>query len=280
MTSHDLKTFFVTEVASGFGNAFANAAFDMGHRVIGTLRDEAAVASFEALAPGRAIGRIVDLTQEHSTAALIDAIEREIGPIDVVINNAGATHEGLLEESSLDEVRRQFDAGVFGAIAVMKGVLPHMRVRRAGHILNITSTGGMVALPGLSVLHGSKFALEGFSEAVGKEVAAFGIRVTTVESGCLPSDWTGLPAVRAERTISDYDAILDPVCAARARRARSQPRHPEKDALAVLAVVDAADPPSHLLLGNDAIVAVRAKVENLLAEINRWETLSRSTDRA
>jgi short-subunit dehydrogenase len=146
----------------------------------------------------------------------------------VLINNAGYGHEGTLEESSMDELRRQFEVNVFGAVAVMKAVLPFMRQRRNGRIINITSMGGLMTMPRLSYYHGSKFALEGISGALGKEVKSFGIFVTAVEPGMFRTDWAGRSMVRSSRSITDYDAVFDPIRAARAARSGQQPGHPAK----------------------------------------------------
>ncbi len=164
------KTLLITGVSTGFGRALSEAALAKGYRVVGTVRNAAAKAAFEALKPGQAFARLLDVTDTAAIAPLVAEIERSVGAIDVLVNNAGYGFEGILEESTLDEVRQQFDVNVFGAIAMMQAVLPFMRKRRSGRILNITSMGGYVTFPGISVYHGSKFALAGMSESVAKEV--------------------------------------------------------------------------------------------------------------
>ena len=163
------KTFLITGVSSGFGRALAEAALNDGHRVIGTVRNEPDQQKFEALGKD-AHALILDVTDTQAIAPAVAEVEKTIGAIDVLVNNAGYGHEGILEESSIDDLRRQFEVNVFGAVAMIQAVLPFMRKRRAGHILNITSMGGIITLPGLSYYHGSKFALEGISESLGKEV--------------------------------------------------------------------------------------------------------------
>jgi short-subunit dehydrogenase len=196
----------------------------------------------------------------------------------VLVNNAGYGHEGTVEESSLDELRQQFEVNVFGAVAVTKAVLPFMRTRRQGHILNITSMGGIVTFPGLGYYHGSKFALEGISEALGKEVASFGIHVTAVEPGGFRTDWAGRSMVRAPQTIADYAPVMGPLREARMARSGKQAGDPVKAARAMIQVTEAAHPPAHLLLGPDAVKVVREKLDALQEEIKAWETLSMSTD--
>jgi len=272
------KTFLISGVSSGLGKALAEGALHAGHRVVGTLRDEAARSAFDSLLPGRSFGVLLDVTNFASIGTMIDRIEQEIGQIDVLVNNAGYGHEGVVEESSIEDLRRQFEVNVFGAVALMKEVLPYMRKRRAGHIINITSMGGIITMPGLAYYHGSKFALEGISESVGKEVKGMGIHVTAVEPGSFRTDWAGRSMRRAARTIPDYDEIFDPIRKRRQDYSGHQLGDPSKAALAMLALVDSDSPPSHLLLGSDALKLVRQKLDLLSSEIDMWEQLSLSTD--
>jgi NAD(P)-dependent dehydrogenase (short-subunit alcohol dehydrogenase family) len=272
------KLIFITGVSTGFGRAIAEAALAAGHRVAGTLRNEADLAEFKRLSPDRAHGLILDVTDTAAIAPAVAAIENDFGAIDVLINNAGYGHEGILEESPLDDIRRQFEVNVFGAVAMMQAVLPAMRRRRSGHIINITSMGGLMTLPGISVYHGSKFALEGISESLGKEVQSFGIHVTAVEPGAFRTDWAGRSMVRAERGVSDYDAVFDPIRQRRQAISGKQPGDPVKAAHAILQLIAAAKPPAHLLLGTDAVKFVSEKLTALQAEIAEWKALSLSTD--
>ncbi len=277
-SSSPQRTWFITGVSTGFGRALAQEALAAGHHVVGTLRDEAARAAFDALQPGRSFGHLLDVTRHDEVERVVAEVEAGVGAIDVLVNNAGYGHEGTLEESSLDEVRRQFEVNVFGAVAVAKAVLPFMRARRRGHILNITSMGGIVTFPGLGIYHGSKFALEGLSEALGKEVASFGIRVTAVEPGGFRTDWAGRSMVRAPQSIADYAPVLGPMREARLARSGKQAGDPVKAARAMLRIVEAPTPPAHLLLGSDAVKAVREKLAALQEELSAWESLSLSTD--
>jgi len=208
----------------------------------------------------------------------VAGVEREIGPVDILVNNAGYGHEGLFEESSLADLRRQFAVNVFGPAALMKAVLPYMRARRHGHIVNITSVGGFVAFPGMSLYHGSKFALEGLSESVAQEVQGLGVHVTAVAPGGFRTDWAGRSMVRSPRSISDYDALFDPLRARRAERSGKQIGDPRKAALAILRLVDDPNPPMHLLLGADALAHVRKRMGALDADMVRWEEVTTSTD--
>ena len=273
------RTLLITGVGSGFGRALAQEALSAGHRVVGTVRSTEAKLAFEALDPsGRAVGRVLDVTDFDAIGEIVTGIESSVGPVDVLVNNAGYGHEGVMEESPLDEMRRQFDVNVFGAVAMIKAVLPFMRRRRRGHILNITSMGGFITMPGITYYCGSKFALEGISEALGKEVSALGIAVTAVAPGSFRTDWAGRSMVRTPRTIPDYDALFDPIRQARAEKSGKQLGDPAKAARAMLAVIDSDTPPAHLLLGSDALRLVREKLAAMAAEVDQWEAVSRSTD--
>jgi len=272
------KIILITGVSSGFGRALAQEALTQGHTVVGTVRSVAAKSKFEALAPGSAFGRVLDVTDFDAIDGVVAEIEQSVGPVDVLVNNAGYGHEGIMEESPLSEMRRQFDVNVFGAVAMMKAVLPFMRGRRRGHILNITSMGGYITMPGIAYYCGSKFALEGISETLGKEVAPLGIAVTAVAPGSFRTDWAGRSMARTPRSIADYDALFDPIRQAREQKSGKQLGDPLKAARAMLAVIEAPNPPAHLLLGSDALKLVRDKLEASSASIDEWETLTVSTD--
>jgi NAD(P)-dependent dehydrogenase (short-subunit alcohol dehydrogenase family) len=271
------KTFLITGVSSGFGRALAEAALRNGHSVAGTVRKEGDRADFEKLGRG-AHAVILDVTNTDQIAPAITAIEKDIGAIDVLVNNAGYGHEGILEESSIDDLRRQFEVNVFGAVAMIQAVLPAMRRRRAGHILNITSMGGIITLPGLSFYHGSKFALEGISEALGKEVRDLGIHVTAIEPGGFRTDWAGRSMVRAARSITDYDELIEPIRKRRMELSGWQVGDPAKAAQAMLKVALSDNPPAHLLLGSDAVRLVDEKLKSLRADFDAWKSVSLSTD--
>jgi len=185
------KVFLITGVSSGLGNAFAQGALAAGHRVIGTLRSAQAASAFTAHPSGRALGVLLDITDQVAIPNAVAGAEKHLGPIDVLVNNAGYGLEGILEGTTLEEVRKQFDANVFGAVGMMKAVLPGMRARRSGRIVNVTSMGGFITMPGITAYCGSKFALEGISEALGKEVKPLGIHVTALAPGQFRTDWAG-----------------------------------------------------------------------------------------
>lgn len=272
------KTILITGVSSGFGQALAREALAMGHRVIGTVRTPDALQAFEALDTQRAFGYLLDVTNVERINEVAAEIESAVGPIDVLVNNAGYGHEGILEESPLAEMRRQFEVNVFGAVAMIKAVLPGMRQRRCGQIINITSMGSFITLPGISYYCGSKFALEGISETLSKELAPFNIHVTAVAPGSFRTDWAGRSMVRTPRSIPDYDALFEPVRKTRKEKSGHQLGDPVKAANAMLELIESQNPPAHLLLGSDALRLVRQKLEALGKEIEQWENLTRSTD--
>jgi NAD(P)-dependent dehydrogenase (short-subunit alcohol dehydrogenase family) len=252
------RNFLITGAGSGLGRALASAALSSGYSVIGTVRSEAARQEFGAMDSARARAIVLDVTNFAAIGPEVARAERDIGPIDVLVNSAGYGHEGTLEESPLEEMRRQFDVNVFGAVAMIKAVLPFMRERRRGHIVNITSMAGYVGLAGIPYYAGSKFALEGISEVLANEVRGFGIKVTAVAPGSFRTDWAGRSMVRSPRSISDYDLLFDPVRQARAEKSGKQSGDPARAARAL----------------------VREKLESLEREIDAWESTTRSTEYA
>lgn len=272
------KTIFITGVSSGLGNALAQEALAAGHRVIGTVRSEAALRAFEALCVDHAHGVILDITDFARIDSVVAAIEATHGPVDVLVNNAGYGHEGIFEESPLEEMRRQFDVNVFGAVAVTKAFVPYFRKRRTGHILNITSMGGTITMPGIAYYCASKFALEGISDTLSKELLPFNIFVTAVAPGSFRTDWAGRSMQRTPRSIADYDASFDPVRKAREEKSGKQLGDPRKAAQAMLQVIASPIPPAHLLLGSDALGLVRDKLNRTAREIDQWEALTLTTD--
>ncbi|MEV7471122.1 oxidoreductase [Streptomyces kronopolitis] len=272
------KNWLITGVSTGLGRAFAQAALAAGHTVVGTVRSEEDLRAFEGLKPGYARGRILDVTDDHAVSDVITEAERGIGPLDVVIANAGYGLEGTFEETALAEVRRQFEINVFGAAATLQAALPHMRRRRRGHLMAVTSMGGLMAVPGMSAYCGSKFALEGILEALGKEVAQFGIHVTAIEPGSFRTDWAGRSMTRAARTIDDYDELFDPIREARKKASGNQLGNPAKAGEAVVRIASVDQPPAHLVLGSDALRLVTTARAAVDEDIRAWQTLSRTTD--
>jgi len=276
MTLSSSKTFLITGVSSGLGRAFAAGALAAGHAVVGVVRLPEDANAFAAKGD-RAYPLVLDVTDFDAAPAAVAQAEAAAGPIDVLVNNAGYGHEGILEESSIAELERQFAVNVFGPVAMMKAVLPGMRERRRGRIVNVTSMGGFITMPGISFYCGSKFALEGISESLGKELKGLGVHVTTLAPGQFRTDWAGRSMQRTPRSIPDYDAVMDPIRAGRKARSGHQSGDPAKAAQALLTLVDSDNPPTRLFLGEDALDLVGQKLETMRAEMKAWEDVSRST---
>ena len=272
------KTFFITGVSGGLGLAFAKDALTAGHRVVGTVRNPDQATTFTELAPDRAFARLLDVTDDAGVVATVDEVESTIAPIDVLITNAGYGFEGTVEESSMGDLRRQFDVNVFGTVATVKAVLPYMRQRRRGHIVTISSMAGLSALPGVSFYGASKFAIEGFSGSLAQEVASLGIHVTVLALGSFRTDWAGRSMVRAPRSIPDYDAVFDPIRAARSAKSGNQTGDPAAAARALLTVLESPNPPVHLVLGPDALRVLEQGRQSFQTDLDAWMGFTTSTD--
>lgn len=262
-----MKTILITGVSTGLGRSIALEALARGHRVIGTLRKERQRAEFEMLEPGRSIGRILDVTDQDAIKPLVQDIEKEFGAIDILINNAGYGLRGIIEELDLDALRQQYDVNVFAPVALIQAVLPSMRERRSGHIVNMVSMGGIIAFPNLGAYNSSKFAFLGINESLEQEVKSLGIKVTAIMPGVYRSDWASRSQAQTESKIADYDAITG-----------ADPDMPWGDPTALgrvtLDAIEMDEPPEHLLVGPVALDLVRKRLAKWTAEIDRWEELS------
>ncbi len=273
-----MSLWFITGVSSGFGRSLAETLLKKGHKVAGTVRNAEAKTAFEKLKPGETYAVLMDVTDEIAVKRGVAEIEDKFGPIDVLVNNAGYGLEGAVEEATLAQVRHQFEVNVFGAVSVIQAVLPFMRKRRAGHIVNITSMGGLATFAGVGIYSGSKFALEGISEALAQEVKHLGIKVTIVEPGSFRTDWAGRSMVHIEKPIADYEPSAGVYRKMVVERNGRQKGDPHKAAEAIILAVESPEPPLHLILGPDALNLVGAKLGALQAEILKWASVSTSTN--
>lgn len=271
------QTWFITGVSTGFGLELAKLALEQGHTVAGTARRPNDLAAFEALAPGRAHAFHLDLTEADRIAPTVAQVIERLGHVDVVVNNAGYGTAGAIEEVTAEQIRRQMEVNFFGALAVMRAFLPHLRERRKGWILNLSSIAGVLANPGLGLYCASKFALEAVSEALAKEVAPLGIKVVIIEPGPFRTDFAGRSLVVAP-AIPDYAATAGAMRRYFEQADGKQAGDPVKAARAMLELVHMENPPLRLAMGNRAVDLIRNKLESQLAELARHEPWARSLD--
>ncbi|WP_078884079.1 oxidoreductase [Streptomyces sp. NRRL S-340] len=268
----------ITGSSSGLGRALAEHALRRGDRVAVTARDTAAVAGLAAAHGRRALALRLDVTDPESVTAAVEACEKEFGRIDVLVNNAGYGYLAAIEEGEDTAVRALYDTNVHGVVTVLKAVLPGMRARRAGRIVNVSSFGGLAAFAATGYYHATKFALEGLSESLAAEVAPLGITVTIVEPGGLRTQWAGTSMQQSPVRLEDYEGTAGKRRASTLAVSGRQPGDPARAAAAIAAVVDAPEPPLRLLLGSDALAGARARQERTRNEIDANESLTRSID--
>lgn len=273
----DHRVWLITGTSTGFGRALAEAALVHGDRVVATARDAVTIGDLHERAPGRALALPLDVTDPAAVRAVVDAAVAAFGRIDVLVNNAGYGSRGALEELSDRQVRDQFETNVFGALDVTRAVLPVMRAQRRGHVVQISSVGGVVAALGGAAYAGTKFALEGLSEGLAAEVAHLGIRVTLVEPGPFRTDFAGRSA-RHGAPIADYAPVLDGARAQFRAMHGTQPGDPARAAEAIITLVGMPDPPLRLPLGAPAFDRIRARLTERLTELEDVEAWGRATD--
>jgi NAD(P)-dependent dehydrogenase (short-subunit alcohol dehydrogenase family) len=270
------KVWFITGTSRGFGHELVRLALERGDQVVATSRDPRGVAAnFKHHERLHAIQ--LDLTVEHQIATQVAGVVRRFGRIDVLVNNAGHGMLGAIEEVSDEDVVRVFETNVFGLLRVTRAVLPQMRQQRSGHIVNLSSISGLTATPGWGIYSATKFAVEGISEALAKEVASLGIQVTIVEPGPFRTDFlsTALPVARQ---IDDYNETAGRTRAFQLGAHGKQPGDPVRAAEAIVDAVLADDPPRHLLLGTDAYRRALDRLEFLRGEFHKWRDVTLSAD--
>ncbi|KUL36393.1 short-chain dehydrogenase [Streptomyces sp. NRRL F-4489] len=276
--SEETPVWLITGSSSGLGRALAEHALRRGDRVAVTARDTAAVADLAAAYGHRALALRLDVTDPASVTAAVEASEKEFGRIDVLVNNAGYGYLAAIEEGEDTAVRALYDTNVHGVVTVLKAVLPGMRARRSGRIVNISSFGGLAAFAATGYYHATKFALEGLSESLAAEVAPLGITVTIAEPGGLRTQWAGTSMRQSPIRLADYEATAGARRASTLAVSGRQPGDPARAAAAIATAVDATDPPLRLLLGSDALAGARARQERTRKEIDANASLTRSTD--
>ena len=278
MSDSTLKTWFITGASSGFGEALATYLLEKGDSVAATFRKPEQAAEFTAKDAVCTFGVVCDVTNEAQVkTAVAEAIGR-FGRLDVIVNNAGYGSMGSIEEVPADEVQRQFDVNVFGALHVLRAVLPHLREQRSGHILNITSIGGLRAFPGVGIYNASKFALEGIGESLSLQLAPLGIHVTNIEPSGFRTKWAGESATFVDTKIADYQATVGENMRQIQGYSGSQPGDPVRAARAMYDVVQLAHPPLHLPLGKAAVKGAREKFASISKELEQYAQVGEAAD--
>ncbi len=267
---------FITGCSTGFGLELAKQAIDRGYRTVMTARDPAKLQGYGAT--DNVLVLKLDVTQPDQIAATIHAAEARFGGIDVLVNNAGIGYFAAIEEGVDAEVRKMFEVNVFGLTRMTQAVLPGMRKRRRGNIVNLSSLGGIRGMPSLGQYCATKFAVEGLSEALRQEVEPLGVRVMVVEPSGFRTDWAGRSADESSHQIDDYMATAGTVRSAVRASSGNQPGDPVRAANAIILAVASGNPPHHLLLGNDAIDAAMAKLDELRTQFTAGEAVARAAD--
>jgi NAD(P)-dependent dehydrogenase (short-subunit alcohol dehydrogenase family) len=272
------RTWFITGASTGFGRLLAEEVLKAGGRVIATARNLDKVADLEAKYPQAAKAIALDVTDAGQVDSAVTQAFAQFGRVDVLVNNAGYGVAGAIEEVSEAEFMPMFETNVFGLLRVTRAFLPHLRKQRSGHILNLSSIGGVVASPGIGFYNATKFAVEGISEALAAELAPLGISVTIIEPGPFRTDFLGRSGVVAKTRIADYDATAGNMRKYFAENDGKQKGDPRRAVHAMMQVVESPNPPLRLLLGASALQRLRGKLGNWEKEIAVWEQVTTGAD--
>jgi NAD(P)-dependent dehydrogenase (short-subunit alcohol dehydrogenase family) len=266
------KTWFITGTSRGFGREWAIAALERGDSVAATARDISSLDDLVARHGDAILPLSLDVTDRAAVFAAVAQAHQRFGRLDIVVNNAGYGQFGMVEEISEAQARAQIETNLFGALWVTQAALPYLREQRSGHILQVSSIGGISAFPNVGMYHASKWGLEGLSQALAREVAGFGIKVTLIEPGGFSTDWGGSSAQHAE-PLPAYDGVREQAAKLRASR-QSVQGDPVASRAAVLQVVDAPEPPLRVFFGDAPLAIATADYESRLATWREWEPVS------
>ena len=278
MTDLDSPVWFITGCSTGFGRELAEAVLARGYRAVVTARNINQLADVVDGFEDQALALTLDVTDRDQAEAAVAAAIARFGRIDVLVNNAGIGYFAAIEESDEAEVRRMFEVNVFGLSRMMHLVLPGMRARRSGTIVNVSSIGGIRAFPAVGYYNGTKFAVEGISEALSQEVAPLGIKVLIVEPSGFRTDWAGRSANETKHPIADYDATAGRNRGAIRGYSGAQPGDPKRAVAAIIKAVEAKTPPLRLLLGKAALAGARGKIEMLQKDFDAWAEVTEGAD--
>jgi NAD(P)-dependent dehydrogenase (short-subunit alcohol dehydrogenase family) len=276
MATNHPRVWLITGASSGFGRAIAEAALAAGDVVVAAARRTDALADLVASAPERVTALALDVTDANRISAAVAEVLDQHGRVDVLVNNAGRGAIGAAEETSDRELRDLMDLHFFGPAALTRAVLPGMRERGTGAIVQMSSMGGRFTFAGVGAYSATKFALEGWSEALAKEVERFGIKVLIVEPGAFRTSFNGPGALLMSKAIAAYDDQIEPLRTGMPDDDGKQPGDPAKAAGAIMLALDSQDPPLRLALGNDAVDAIGESLDTAKAELAAWERVGRS----
>jgi NAD(P)-dependent dehydrogenase (short-subunit alcohol dehydrogenase family) len=266
------KVWFITGTSRGFGREWAIAALERGDKVAATARDTSTLDDLAAKFGDALLPIQLDVTDRDADFAAVKQAHDHFGRLDIVVNNAGYGHFGFIEELSEQEARDQIETNVFGALWITQAALPYLRAQRSGHILQVSSIGGITAFQNVGIYHASKWALEGFSQTLAQEVASFGIHVTLIEPGGFSTDWAGSSSKRSE-PLPAYAEAREEAERLRAQRV-SKPGDPKASARAVLKIVDAENPPLRVFFGELPLQQAKADYEKRLKTWEQWQPVS------
>ncbi len=278
MTNKDIPVWFITGCSTGFGRELARLVLARGWRAVVTARRPEQLQDLVANHADRALPLRLDVTDRQNVAAAVAEAEARFGRIDVLVNNAGYGYLAAIEEGEEDHIRAQFETNVFGLIALTRQVLPGMRARRSGHIVNFSSIGGLVSFASTGYYHATKYAVEGLSESLAIEGAPLGIKVTLVEPGPFRTDWAGRSIVESKTVIEDYADTAGLRRQQTHARSGNQVGDPVRAAEAIVTAVTAEKPPLHLLLGALAYNRFKGKLERWREEIAAYEEVTLGAD--
>ena len=266
------RTWFITGTSRGFGREWAEAALERGDRVAATARDVSSLDELTAKHGDNVLALALDVTDRTAVNAALAQAAQHFGRLDVIVNNAGYGQFGMIEEISEEEARAQFETNVFGALWVTQASLPYLREAGGGNIIQVSSIGGISAFPNIGIYNASKWALEGFSQALAQEVALFGIKVTLVEPGGFSTDWGGSSAKHAAAS-DTYAKVRELAAESRSKRV-ANPGDPSATRGAILKIVDAEKPPLRIFFGSAPIGIATADYDSRLAEWREWQPVS------
>jgi NAD(P)-dependent dehydrogenase (short-subunit alcohol dehydrogenase family) len=266
------KVWLITGTSRGFGREWAIAALERGDKVAATARDTASLADLAEKYGDALLSIQLDVTDRDADFAAVKQAHDHFGRLDIVVNNAGYGHFGFVEELSEQEARDQIETNVFGALWVTQAALPYLRAQRSGHIIQVSSIGGIVAFQNVGIYHASKWALEGFSQSLAQEVAPFNVHVTLVEPGGFSTDWAGSSSKRST-PLPDYREVHEEADRVRAQR-MAKPGDPKASAAAILKVVDAPEPPLRVFFGEGPLQLAKADYQKRLDTWEEWQPVS------